>query len=178
MARIKKYKVDISDLHLVLRELLTAEDRTAAIVGAAFVEDGLEQILRVQFQATPKIIDGLFQPDSPLGSFRAKIDLSFAIGTIGPVAHHDMSIIKDVRNSFAHNMLTAEGKAALTFKNQQIDARCCDLKFVKAIQPALPINPQHHLPRELFVWSCATYHARLYYILTYSKNVPRKPLIP
>ena len=116
----------------VLSEFLKGDDRTVAILGAALVEESLEQTLRFQLAGDTKVVDSLFKPDRPLGTFGAKIDLCFAIGIIGKITYASLKKIKDVRNRFAHELLMLNDKKKLSgvsFRSKRMAELCHSIRF-------------------------------------------------
>ncbi len=129
-----------------------SDDRTVAILGGSILEDLLEEALRRKFHRDAEVVDWLFRPESPLGSFRAKIDLSLAIGLVSKIAHADLIRIKDIRNRFAHEMLMHDGsgrRVVVTFDVQQLKAWCNNLSLL--IGKPGPITPA----RAKFISACA-----------------------
>ena len=85
------------------RELEQQTDRGAAIIGAAFLEARLEEAIRSRLIGTGEPVDALFKGEAPLRTFRAKIDMGFALGLFGPRIHRDLNLIRKIRNKFAHH---------------------------------------------------------------------------
>ena len=110
----------------VMRELEKQTDRGVAIIGAAYLEERLEESLRAAF--TDRIehvkIDGskvsgrLFKGTGPLVSFSAKIDALFALGLVGERSFHDLHLVREIRNAFAHT------SDPLSFRSAKI-VYCC-----------------------------------------------------
>src|SRR5712664_640382 len=119
---------DIRHVAQIVQDIAKGDDRTTGIVGGAFAENILEQWLRsVLSHGDKESLEWLFRPESPLGSFRAKIDLCFALGIIGPISHKDLHYMREIRNKFAHKTLMRNDRNELTsvsFKTQQIAAWC------------------------------------------------------
>jgi DNA-binding MltR family transcriptional regulator len=90
---------------LVAREIMMGSPRAAALVAGAFLDNFLAGlILRHLVELTPSEIESLFEPDRPLGSFSAKIRMARALGIFGPKTAHDLNIVRDIRNAFAHGL--------------------------------------------------------------------------
>jgi hypothetical protein len=87
-----------------LNEMDSADDRTAAIVGLAFLEINLA----LAIMARLRDIDGIEQkhlfdnPLSLLGSFSAKIAIGYAQNLFGENVRSDLKNLKNIRNRFAH----------------------------------------------------------------------------
>jgi hypothetical protein len=102
-----------------------SEDRAAAIVAAAFLEDHLAIALKTRLHQDEKILNDIFRSSGPLGSFSAKIDLAFLIGLCSREAHKELHTIKDIRNEFAHRGLTRD------FNSQRVRDLANNLTFGK-----------------------------------------------
>ncbi|MBI4653901.1 MAG: DUF4145 domain-containing protein [Nitrospirae bacterium] len=87
-------------------QLRMESERGSAIVGAAFIEEALEKMLKALLIASAEKAekdDELFKSSySPLGSFSAKIDVAYRTGLISPKVWKSLHIIRDLRNDFAH----------------------------------------------------------------------------
>jgi hypothetical protein len=100
-------------------------DRAAGIVAGSIVETRLEQAIKSQLRSDkPDISGNLFQPSGALGPFRTKIDLSYMMGIISDDAHKDLTVIKNIRNDFAHKLDYD------TFDHPSIRDRCKNLILV------------------------------------------------
>jgi len=90
------------------RSLVHESDRGCAIVGAAYLNNDLDALLRARFchQApSPKkdldwLLDG---PLAPLRSFGVRIRLARALGLITPIQSKSLDAIRSIRNKFAHS---------------------------------------------------------------------------
>ena len=97
--------------------LLDESDRGLVLVGAAFIEEQLEELLRAHFlferssrnttnednDKFGKVVNKLFGY-GPLGSFYAKADVAYSLGLLPEWEHWRIDLLRDVRNSFAHNI--------------------------------------------------------------------------
>jgi DNA-binding MltR family transcriptional regulator len=84
------------------KEFDKASDRVLAIVGAAYLDSVLEQLLRRIFIKDDEQVDRLLGPDRPLGSNGSKYQLAYCLGLIDERERDDLSMIAKVRNAFAH----------------------------------------------------------------------------
>ncbi len=96
-------------------------DRGCALMIASFIDSKLEDLLRAMFVNTPKLADGFFGKSGPLGTFSARIDMSYLLGFIGPKIHRDLHLIRKIRNIFGHDY------NLLSFNNDRISNRCLEL---------------------------------------------------
>ena len=81
-------------------------DRGAAVLAGGFVDNYLGVYLR-SLVVDAKIADDLFQSLGPLSSFSQRIALARAFGLISKVAYEDLTLIRKIRNQFAHHPLDA-----------------------------------------------------------------------
>jgi DNA-binding MltR family transcriptional regulator len=72
-----------------------------------------------------KVEERLFMPSGPLGSFAVKIDLVHLLGLLSADGYHDMVIMKDIRNAFAHRLGIRD------FKTPTIRDRCLNLRMIE-----------------------------------------------
>ncbi len=78
-------------------------ERAAVVLGAARLDVALERVLKRLMHYNPGGSDNLFEPDRPLGSFSAKIALSYRLGAIDTNFEHALQMLRKIRNSFAHS---------------------------------------------------------------------------
>lgn len=93
------------DVRELLAELRNATDRNAVVVGAAFVDDLLRELLESSMLpklVAPKEADPLFAPDRPLGPFGARSQLAFRLGLISGDTLNALSKLGKLRNAAAH----------------------------------------------------------------------------
>jgi hypothetical protein len=63
----------------------------------------------------------IFRGYGPLSTFSARIDLAYAFALIDEETHHDLHVIRDVRNNFAH---PPEGEDFPTFESEKVLQMC------------------------------------------------------
>jgi len=91
----------------LMRTLLQESDRGCVLVGAAYLDNELEIMLRTNFlnneQVIKKNINLLFKGGNALlGSFWAKTNIALALGLINNDVYNALDKIRDLRNAFAH----------------------------------------------------------------------------
>ena len=98
----------------------------------------LRDVIAARLLPDDQLMTELFENRGPLQEFGSRIQIALALGVCGFAAHHDLRIIKDARNAFAHS---AE---AMDFSHQDV-ARLCDtlwypkiISVMKRPDPALP----------------------------------------
>jgi len=77
-------------------------DRAAAILAASFLDNTLRQVLLAYMVDDPRIKD-LFEGDRPLATFSSRISLAFGLGLLPPDRRKDLSLVRKIRNHFAHS---------------------------------------------------------------------------
>lgn len=83
-------------------EMSGSTDRGCAILGGSYIDAKLTKALQQHLVRDYEVQKKLFRPGGALGAFETKIRLAYLTGLIGPEFHHDLLIIKAVRNKFAH----------------------------------------------------------------------------
>lgn len=81
--------------------------RSLVIIGASKVEDLLFQILTKYFfpkKAKEKDQDELLEGDRPLGTFSARIKLTYRLGLIDETLRVALEILRNLRNKSAHSV--------------------------------------------------------------------------
>jgi len=87
------------------------EPRTSVILAATLVEDLLRSLLVAHMAKGADKKDGpkdLFGPMKPLSTFSAKIRLGYAMKLYGDRTFHDLDLLREVRNAFAHGKLSID----------------------------------------------------------------------
>ena len=123
-----------AEQHFRLREMLfefsklfdynEASDRAVAIVGPAFLDTLITELLVSFLIDDKKEVQKLLQPDGPLGSFGAKVTACYCLGLIGETIRSDLRLVAKVRNRFAHDLRAA-------FTDGQITDWCKALQWHK-----------------------------------------------
>jgi len=81
-------------------------DRAFGIVVACYLDNMLEKLIRASFIKDAKV-NALFKNPQLLQSFSNKIDVAYFSGLIPKFVYHDLKLICEIRNKFAHKV-TAE----------------------------------------------------------------------
>ncbi len=114
----------------VAREFYLENDRAAGLLNAGWVDLSIERAIGSTFKEGFR--RKVFGSSGPLRDFSARIEVAFAIGLFGPQTHHDLSIIRTLRNQFAHCM------RPITFQTPEVVDVCSFLN--------LPDRPQAREP--------------------------------
>lgn len=78
-------------------------DRVIAVVGAAYLDDCVESLLRAALRDDFDAVDGLVGQFGPLGSNGARARLAYCLGLVSRDHYDDLRRVADIRNKFAHN---------------------------------------------------------------------------
>jgi hypothetical protein len=114
------------EMSVIITDLRSHGDAPTALLGAAYLENALKEILKGKFVTLNKedenrMFDGA--ANGVLGTFSAKIRLAYAINILGPIAYHDLMLINDIRNVFAHSL------HKVSFSNEHVASDCRKLQF-------------------------------------------------
>jgi hypothetical protein len=112
-------------LEAVHREFARESDRAAGIVVAAMIDEALKDLLsKYLIPATKRDRDLVIGQRAPLGTFSARIDAAHQLGLISPFLARDLHIIREIRNTFAHEA------AESTFQTPSVRDRIAALQQV------------------------------------------------
>jgi len=145
--------VDLKDLYRFLAELQAETDRGLALVAASVLDDKLRAILAsilVENSAAQRLIDS---GNAPLGTMSARVDACHALGLIDDFEHAEITLVRRVRNEFAH------GLHGTTFKTEPLRGYCSSLKSELPEGAGYPTDDA----RFRFINSVVTLVTRLYY---------------
>ncbi len=93
----------------------------------------------------------LFSNRGPFADFSARIGTSHAFGIIGPQTHHDLNLIRRIRNEFAHTL------KSLDFASAPIASRCSELKLPDEVKGSFRPPPYDQIsdPRDRYLFVCS-----------------------
>lgn len=117
-ANLSRREPDDKEFEAATDEMHQGTDRVAAIIGAALVENSLRHGIECHLEDISDRNALFHDAGAPFGTFRARIVAGKAMGLIGEKAAIDLDIIRDIRNQFAHALLS------LSFNNELIAAEC------------------------------------------------------
>jgi hypothetical protein len=98
-----------------------SSDRAVAIIAAVILEQYITAAIRRRWCNNSKVAEAMLRVDGALGNLGPKIDLAHLMGLISVDGHKDMTLIKKIRNRFAHYLDVDTCDAPL------IKGWCCDL---------------------------------------------------
>ena len=90
------------------------------------------------------MVKELLGTDSPLSSFSARINASFALGLIPAAVHRDLHLIRKIRNDFAHKL------SVHSFEESPFRDWCSELTILKAFPDYKQWNRPGDLYRRIF----------------------------
>jgi hypothetical protein len=131
-------------------QMLQERGRGAVLVGVARVDAALEHLLQALMAPAASRGDGLFLPDRPLSSLRAKVALARRLGLIDAPVERALSALRKLRNAFAHSVESASladpahsARLAEIYSVARTNPLWAPLETVLAAQP-----PSAHGPLE------------------------------
>lgn len=104
-----------------LKEFQGESDRGAALVGAALLDKQLHDLLLSHFLDKKESLELLEGGSAPLGTFSARIKMSYCLSLITDFEHRELQLIRKIRNEFAHQT------HGLTFQNEKVVSLCGNL---------------------------------------------------
>jgi len=132
----------ISDWQGFYDELHEETPRGAVILGAAFLDAQLRELLADFMIDESKIVDSLVgsekELEKPLSNFGARIKASYCLGLISKKMYDDLRTINKLRNKFAHRLHD------FTFEDEEVVSWCKSLSLAKMITDKLPHFPDDH----------------------------------
>ncbi|HQZ98079.1 MAG TPA: MltR family transcriptional regulator [Pyrinomonadaceae bacterium] len=144
---------DNIDFEAFLQELQTESDRGLALISAALIDEKLLETL-LSFTCEDEVKERLLKsPNAPLGTFSARSDACFALGLIDEFEFREISLLRKVRNEFAH------AKHGMSFQNDRVKGLCS--AFKSGLPPGA--EPDFADARARFINATITLVTRLYY---------------
>ncbi len=83
-------------------EFHAASDRAFAVLGAAYMDELLEELLRATFIEDAEATERLLGMTGPIGSNGARYNLAYSLALISKEERDDLKTIARIRNRFAH----------------------------------------------------------------------------
>jgi DNA-binding MltR family transcriptional regulator len=113
------------DTEAIEKEFYGESDRSVVVLQGAAAENSLEWALRNRMRPdlARDVADDLFAFNGPLGTFSSKIVMSYALSIFGKITYHDLEIIRELRNAFAHN------RKPLRFETPVVKDMCMHLQI-------------------------------------------------
>ncbi|HEX4114027.1 MAG TPA: hypothetical protein VH020_15955 [Stellaceae bacterium] len=169
---------DFSHLPAMEQEFYLGPDRPAVILQASSLETLVRSLILTKMRQpiSSETIERMFGGNGPLSSFSHKIMIGHALGLYGPVYRHDLDIIRELRNGFAHVRLP------MALETPAIAGMCKHLKLPDMPGNMLPyaysekfdlkiVTDETH-PRTRFTRSCHTIALRFIELGQYLSGLP------
>ena len=115
-------------------------DRAVAIIGPAFLDTLLRDILIEFMVEDDREVSKLLQPEGPLGTYGSRVTACYCFGLIGKIVTADLRLVGKIRNRFAHDIRA-------DFSDQKISQWCRALRRHKE---AFAIPPPNATDKDLF----------------------------
>lgn len=116
-------------------------DRAIAVVGPAFLDTLITQVLTNFLVEDAKEVEKLLQPEGHLGTFGARVSICYCLGLIGKTVTDDLRTVAKIRNRFAHDLLA-------NFSDPKISSWCNSLRWHRVSMMCEP--PSDATARDLF----------------------------
>jgi len=129
-------------------------DRGAAVLAAGFVDNYLGLYLR-SLAVDLKVAEELFQSLGPLSSFSQRITLARAFGFVSKRDYEDLTLIRKIRNHFAHHPLDT------TFGTPEVSKLSAKLSDYKTAEEAAA-GDRAKQSRYAYLFSCGQCCAGMY----------------
>jgi hypothetical protein len=122
-------------------------NRAAAIVAAAFIENNLALAIRARFRDLKGADEKrIFENRGVLSDFASKIDIGYALRIYGVLVRDDLDNIRNIRNQFAHHLEVRE------FDHAKVAPRCDRLNAPKHLDlAASPDLAKHRTRRDMYL---------------------------
>lgn len=101
-----------------VEEIDRQEDRAAAIIAGAYLEDFVADAIKTRLLSDEQVINDFFNGMGPLATFSAKIEMAYLLNVTTKECRQVMHIVRKVRNEFAHNL------SPVTFETPRIKDMC------------------------------------------------------
>ncbi|RJF92672.1 MltR family transcriptional regulator [Noviherbaspirillum saxi] len=136
----------------MIAEVKTQSDRACALILAANLDNRLLELLKAFcIELGNDFSKSVFKGNGFMNSFSSKISLCFMLGLISSNEHHDLVLIRKIRNFFAHE------EHGWNFQHQEIISRCHSLKMIQEMTKENPdLNADYTNPRNAFVLCAAS----------------------
>jgi DNA-binding MltR family transcriptional regulator len=107
-------------------------DRAVGLLATSFLAEQCKAALQRHFVDDMRLSKRLFSGYGPLASFSACIDGLFGLGHIARIVHHDLHVVRAVRNDFAHHA------DLIDFSSDEIRKQCDRLRLVITLRVCEP----------------------------------------
>ena len=124
-------------------------DRGAAVLAGSFVENYLATFIE-SFIEDKKIAKALFDPLGALSNFSQRIAVAYAFGFITKETYDDLTLIRNIRNHFAHHPFDT------SFDTPEVAKMVSKLSRFETAKYSKPEDAKQH-NRTAYLISCAIF---------------------
>ena len=133
------------DWQTVVSEFKNKTDRATAILGAAFLEAHLGQMIASFFIEESGVAESLLDVERPLGTFSARVRAAYCMGLISANEFYDLNLIMQIQYTFSNQV------HEVAFTDDGVREKC----FMLRIPREVLLPGETHTPRQLFVFATA-----------------------
>jgi mannitol operon repressor len=119
---IKNYEILSKEARQFMRLIREESDRGRVLLACGMFDVQLKKLLLAYFQAGTVATELLDDANGPLGTLSARISLAYALGLISEDEYHNLTLIRRIRNDFAHDL-------DVSFGSQSVLSRCANLRL-------------------------------------------------
>jgi len=147
------------------------DDRTLAIMAATLLEHSLEEAIATHFHVGKDEAESIFidQSEGSISAFSMKIKLAYALGVMENKVKKELTLIKNIRNVFAHSPINAR------FSTQKIADACEHLFICKEVQFGGLLGPAPQTAKHKYAKSIELLY--MYLTATIDNKFARIPLL-
>ena len=113
-----------------------ASERAIAIIGPAFLDTLLSEILTEFMVNDEKEVKKLLQPEGHFGTYGGRVTACYCLGLVGPIVVADLRLVGKIRNLFAHELRS-------TFDDPKIGGWCKQLRWHRECLGDPPHDASH-----------------------------------
>jgi DNA-binding MltR family transcriptional regulator len=93
----------VAPLHEIIEEMARGGHAGSALIATSQLESAVQQLIIDKMPHLSKTLrERLFRGYGPFTSFSVKIDVAYALGQIDAATRHNLHVIRNIRNEFAH----------------------------------------------------------------------------
>jgi len=97
-------------------------DTAAVMVGAAFLDLMLENLLYNFLLEDDKEVGAVLKSDRMLGTYASRVSMAYCLGLIRDIIRDDLRTVGKIRNRFAHDF-------SMSFEDEGVKSLCQSLKW-------------------------------------------------
>jgi len=112
--------------------------RAVGLLAAALLDKNLSEAIALSLADNKGVLDSLLKESGPLGTFRARIDMAFALGLLPEAMHRELHLVRKIRNEFAHH------PDIVDFSAEHIKDRCAELLGPRRYDPNFAAQDARH----------------------------------